>query len=85
MIVLLDTSLSEKPSFIAELSTQLKDLGVAYRVKNMDPAGSVRWKRKLTDRTVDDNAQVLFNAHCMYINVQLYSWVLSTPFKMHLH
>ena len=63
MIVLLDVSLSENPSFIAELSTQLKDLGVTYRVSNMEPSGSVRWKRKVTDRTVDDNAQVLFSVH----------------------
>ena len=59
MIVLLDISLSENPSFIAELSVQLKDLGVTYRVSNMEPAGSVRWKKKVTERTVDDNAQVL--------------------------
>ena len=59
MIVLVDTSLSENPDFMEVLVRELREVGVDYRVgSGRQPAGSVRWRRKQWERTVDETAQV---------------------------
>ena len=59
MVVLIDTSLSENPEFMEVLARELREVGVEYRVSSgRQPAGSVRWRRKQWERTVDETAQV---------------------------
>lgn len=58
MVVILDTVLSENAQFMAELAGELQALGVAYRISRDMHPGSVRWKRTVSERSVDDEAQV---------------------------
>ena len=59
MIVVLDRALVESAEIMTELTTELSTLGVAYEVgTNEMPPGSVTWKRKMSERTVDTNAKV---------------------------
>ena len=58
MVVLLDTVLSENDDFMTHLVSELHTLKVTYRVCGDMHPGSVSWKRIVTDRTVDESAQV---------------------------
>ena len=59
MIVILDTVLSESGDFMVELVGELRDMGVEYRVGRGEVhPGSVRWKRRVSERTVGDDTQV---------------------------
>ena len=46
MIVLIDTAVSENAAIMSELAPQLLALNVTYRVSDLEPHGSVRWRRK---------------------------------------
>ena len=46
MIVLIDTAVSENAAIMSELAPQLLALSVCYRVGDLDPHGSIRWRRK---------------------------------------
>ena len=59
MVVLLDTALSENDDFMSHLVSELQSLEVTYRVRGDMHPGSVSWKRIVTDRTVDESAQVV--------------------------
>ena len=59
MIVILDAVLSESGDFMVELVGELRDMGVEYRVGRGEVhPGSVRWKRRVSERTVGDDTQV---------------------------
>ena len=59
MIVVLERALVESAEFMTELTTELSALSVGYVVGCDDmPPGSVMWKRKITERTVDEKAKV---------------------------
>ena len=59
MIVVLDKALVENAEFMTELTTELSTLSVGYEVGSTDMhPGSVQWKRRLSERTVDENAKV---------------------------
>lgn len=59
MIVVLDKALMENAEFMAELTAELSTLSVAYEVGSADMhPGSVKWKRRHPERTVDENAKV---------------------------
>ena len=58
MIVILDTSLSENAELMAELASEMKEAGVEYRVSSEFHPGSVRWRRKVTERCVSEDAEV---------------------------
>ena len=58
MVVLLDMVLSENDDFMTHLVPELRTLKVTYCVCGDMHPGSVSWKRIVTDRTVDESAQV---------------------------
>ena len=59
MIVVLDRVLVENAELMAELTTELGSLGVEYQVGSSDMhPGSVKWKRKISERSVDEEAKV---------------------------
>ena len=68
IIVLLSASLSENHDFMEYLVRELKEAEVQYRVCPGDEVtgGSVRWRRRQCDRSVDDTAQV---AVCVWVVV----------------
>ena len=61
MIVVLDKALVENAEFMTELTPELSALGVGYQVGSaeMHP-GSVQWKRMISERTVNEDAKVLY-------------------------
>lgn len=62
MVVILDVAISENADFMSCLATEFKELEVEYRIsKDELPPGSILWKRKQSDRSVDENAQVRNN------------------------
>ena len=58
MTVVMDTALSEHVSFMAAFAPRVHEMGVAYRICAHPEPGSVCWVRKVTERAVDDQAQV---------------------------
>ena len=59
MIMVLDKALVENAEFMTELTMELSTLSVGYEVGSADMhPGSVQWKRRLSERTVDENAKV---------------------------
>ena len=70
MIVVLEKALVENVEFMTDLTKELSTLSVAYEVglSDMHP-GSVQWKRRLSERTVDENAKVSWNNK---VTTQLY-------------
>ncbi len=59
MVILLDTVLSENADFMAELTQELREMEVGYRVTHGNmPPGSVRWRRRVIERDVDSSAKV---------------------------
>lgn len=59
MTVAMDTFLSEHVSFMAAFAPRAQEIGIAYRHCAHPEPGSVQWLRKVTERTVDDHAQVI--------------------------
>ena len=58
MTVVLDAGLSEHVSFMAAFTPRVQEMGVAYHICALPEPGSVNWERKVTERTVDDYAEV---------------------------
>ena len=58
MTVLLDTAVSENAAIMSELTAQLQEMSVIYRVGDLQPPGSVRWKRKTLPGEVGDETEV---------------------------
>lgn len=59
MTVVLEKALVENAEFMTELTTELSALDVGYQVGSDDLyPGSVLWKRRIWERTVDDDARV---------------------------
>ena len=66
MIVVLDKALVENAEFMTELTTELSSLDVGYQIGSDDLyPGSVLWKRKISERTVDENAKVSITSVCI--------------------
>ena len=61
MLVILDTVLAENVEFMKEFVVKLNAEGVTYQISESDEnePGSVRWKRIMTERTVDEDAKVI--------------------------
>ena len=58
MTVIIDTTLSEHVNFMAAFTPRMQEMGVGYCLCAHPEPGSVRWVRKVTERAVDDHAQV---------------------------
>eukprot|EP00731_Ephydatia_muelleri_P029299 Em0020g943a len=58
MTVIMDTTLSEHVSFMAAFTPRMQEMGVGYCLCAHPEPGSVHWVRKVTERAVDDHAQV---------------------------
>lgn len=59
MVIILDVAISENADFMSSLASECKEMGVGYRIaKDELPPGGILWKRKQSDRSVDENAQV---------------------------
>lgn len=58
MVVVLDPTLSENAQFMASLAAELQELGVNYHVSGDLYPGSVQWRRRVWERTVDESTQV---------------------------
>lgn len=58
MTIVVDTALSEHAGFMAAFTPRVQEMGVGYCVCAHPEPGSVHWVRKVTERTVDDRAQV---------------------------
>lgn len=59
MVVVLDTTVSENKDFMAVFATSMRSLEMEYRISSCDEPGTVRWTRVMTERTVNDSAQVV--------------------------
>ena len=75
MIVQLDTAVSENAAIMSKLATQLQEIGVAYRVSDLQPPGSVRWKRKTQSEgeCVGEGAEVGHGYHTDKVAMELSS------------
>lgn len=75
MIIILDTSLSENAELMAELASEMNEAGIEYRVNSEMYPGSVRWRRKVTERSVNENAEVQCVVHDDF-DVHLHKWIV---------
>ena len=58
MVVHLDSRLSQRTEMMIQLLTELKQLNVEHVMESSDVPNLVRWHRKLTNRTINDDATV---------------------------
>ena len=66
-MIVLDKALSESAPLMAVLATELNELGVSYRIGSDCEPGSVQWMRKVSERTVDENARVLTSTKVTFL------------------
>ena len=58
MVVHLDSRLSQRTEMMVHLLTELKQLNIDHLMELSDVPNLVRWRRKLTNRTINDDATV---------------------------
>ena len=58
MVVHLDNSLSKRTAMMMTLLTELEQLNVDYLLESNRVPNLVKWHRKLTNRTINDDATV---------------------------
>ena len=64
MVVVLDSTLSENKEFMEVFTT----LGVSHQISDSSEPGCVRWRRIMSERTVNDEALIVKNHSLVYEN-----------------
>ena len=58
MVVILDSTMLHNTEFMDTFTPAMENLGMSYRTSDLEP-GFVRWKRVMTERSLDEGSQVL--------------------------